>query len=351
MDIITLLGIMWRRWAVVVPVLVLTAVAGVVLLSGAEVRYSADGTVLLMVNRQTTQDVGANDAISASLGGVLLASALGRPAVEAELRDAGLESGYEAVADPDTGVVTLVVSGPEADDVLATVRALLDRAPTTLETAVGSQAAASLRVTTLVDPVIEDVTFESATYRLEVPLAVLATGEIGNPFPPGSSTMVTLTELSRRVEVAQAVLSDAPSAEYGVSGSTRAAAPIMTIVVEADVPEEVVRAYEIVLVQLSGLLEELQTNAGVPKPDQTVLVPLVPPAAVEQTSASVVRPAAAIALFGLGTACAAAIIVDLVVRRRQMRSRDLNRDADPDRDSNSDSDPDPMKRSEAGEEE
>jgi hypothetical protein len=320
LDIFTLLGIMWRRWFVVVPVLLATAAVGFFLLAQPEVRYTADGTVLLMVNSQTEQGSQTSETISTSLASALMATALNRPAIESELRAVGLTSNFEAMVDPESTVVTLVVNGTDPADVLESAMMLVDLAPSALDRSVGSALASSVRLAVLAEPVEDDVVLMESGFSIEVPLAVLSTDAVSNPFPPGSSTMVTITELSRRMEIAQAVLGEVPSATYGVGGSTRSAAPIMTITVEAATAAEVPLVYNTVFEQLSGVLAKIQSDAGVPTAEQTVLTPLVPPAGVFQTSSSIVRPAAALAVLGIAAACGAAILTDLIIRRRRQRS-------------------------------
>lgn len=319
MDIVTLLKVMWRRWIVVVPFLVLTAVAGTLLVVTAEQQYSSTGTVLLMVNHQTSRVAGRDDEVAPSLASIALAAALQRPLVQEELTARQLSSRYEAVADAGAAVVTITVDGDEAQDVLDTAHAVTEMAPGVLEEAVGDESSSGVHVTLLGAPVLADVTLDDATYSIDVHLAILTTGDVGNPFPPGGGTMATLVELSTRFDVSEAVEDAVPSGEYEVSDSSRSAAPILMITVQADQRADVPRAWSIIVDQLESRLAQLQTDAGVPVEEQTVLTTLVPPQRVLPTSASIVRPAAAVGLLGLGAACGAAILTDLVVQRRNRR--------------------------------
>ena len=51
-----------------------------------------------------------------------------------------------------------------------------------------------------------------------------------------------------------------------------------------------------------------------------MLLQLVPPETVEETRSSTVRAAASIMLLGLGFACLAAILIDLLAQRRTKRN-------------------------------
>jgi hypothetical protein len=319
MDIITLLKIMRRRWLVVVPVLVVAATAGALLVGRERTQYTATGTVLLMVNSQTARTAGGNDEVAPSLASVALASALQRPPVRDELTARNLTSDYDAVADPEAAVVTVSVTGDDAQDVLDTAHVLAEMAPAVLGQVTGSEAASSVRVDVLGAPVLADVTFDPTTgkYSVDVTLAVASTGTVGNPFPPSGSTMVTLAELARRLDVLEAVRDVVPSGEYNVSDSSRSTAPILAITTLADQAADVPRAWSIVVDQLESRLAQLQTDAGVPVDEQTVLTTLVPPQEVLRTSSSIVRPAAAVGLLGISAACGAAILTDLVLERRK----------------------------------
>jgi hypothetical protein len=148
--------------------------------------------------------------------------------------------------------------------------------------------------------------------------------DVNNPFPVGNSTLRTLGEIARRSALTDAVQAEVPSGAFGVFSEPRATAPIISIRASADDAADVVRVYEIVRADLAQQLLDLQTSARVSSEDQTVLLQLVPPEAVEQTRSSTVRAAASILLLGLGFACLAAILVDLMVQRRKTR-RDRGR--------------------------
>jgi hypothetical protein len=319
MDLVTLAITMFRRWYVVIPVLAIAALLGVLLLTQPAVRYETYSTDLLIVRSQVEQLDNEAPQISVLQLSSFLASALRQPEFLGSLDEEGVSAEVETAVNPDDSVVTVTANGDDPNDVLETLRAVIDLAPSALEASVGPTASRSVVVAPLSQPSDNDVVIENGRYSASVGIAVLSVADQNNPFPPGGGTVLVITEIAQGANVADAVSSAVPSAEFEVMGDSRPTAPLIRITTTADTPDEAVLAVDVVREQLNVQLDDLQASAGVIDENRTVIQTLVPAGDAEPTSASVVRPAVAIALLGLAAAAALAIAVDTMISRGAQR--------------------------------
>ncbi len=322
MDALTLLSILWRRWFIVLPIAVLTAAAGIAVAASPDVRYETYGSELLVTQSQTGGQTSTVPSLSADLVSSFVADSLLTPEFELELREAGFTSNFEVTANPDSSLITVTVTGGDPSDVFEMTETIIDRAPAATESFLGSDVAAAIDLSPLTPTTRDQIVESEDSFALSVPLAASTkAATVSNPFPVGASTMLTLREIASRKELANAVQEEVPSGSFGVSSEERGSAPIMSIQAGAEERTDVARVYEIVRTDLEKQLLEFQTSAGVQPEDQTVLLQLVPPETIEQTRSSTVRAAAGIALLGLGFACLAAILFDLVAQKRRSARR------------------------------
>ena len=315
MDLVTLATIMFRRWYVVIPVLAGAAVLGVLLLSQPAVRYETYSTDLLVVRSQVEPLDDDAPALSVAQFSNLLAGALRQPEFLSSLREEGSAGEVTTSVSPDGGVVIVTVTGDDPDNVVQTLLSVTELAPTALEAAVGATAANSVVVAPLSETSNNDVVATNDEYSATASIAVLSLEDQSNPFPPSGGTVLMVTEIAQSADVAEAVSLAVPSAEYEVIGDSGPTAPLIRINTTADTPNGAVLAAEVVRDQLNNQLYDLQSSAGVTDENQTVIQTLVPAADAQPTSASVVRPAAAIALLGLAAAGVLALAVDMLVNR------------------------------------
>ncbi len=323
MDLVTLAAIMFRRWYVVIAVLGGAALLGVLFISQPAVRYETYSTELLAVRSQVEQPDNSAPTLSISQLSSFLASALREPEFLSSLRGEGFDGEVATSVSSDGGVVIVTVTGGDPNDVVQTLRAVTERAPSVFDAAVGTTAANSIVVAPVSEPSDSDVLATDGIYSAEASIAVLSAEEQGNPFQPGGGTVLMATEIARGPAVAQAVSDAVPSAEFDVIGDSRPAAPLIRITSSADTPDGAMQVIDVVRDQLNMQLEDLQSLAGVADENQTVIQTLVPADNAERSSASVVRPAAGIALLGLAMACALAVAIDTLMMRRRARARAL----------------------------
>ncbi len=320
MDSRTLLSILWRRWFVVVPIAAAAVVTGVLVASSPNVRSETYGSELLVMRSQTGEQPAIPPSLSPDLLSRFVADSLSTPEFELALRDAGFASDFEVAASPESSIVAVTVTGVDEDDVFGMTETILDRAPAAMESLVGSEVASSIDLLPLAPASRDQIVEREGSFELSVLLTAWAsTANVSNPLPVADSTLRTLGEIASRSELLDAVKDEVPSGSFSVSSEPRASAPIISIRASADEPTDVVRVYEVVRADLVQQLLDFQTSARVQPEDQTVLLQIVPPETIDQTRSSTVRAAASMVLLGLGLACLAAILIDLMVQRRQLR--------------------------------
>ncbi|MEM9514931.1 MAG: hypothetical protein AAGA42_08735 [Actinomycetota bacterium] len=344
MDFYSLLTVMARRWFVVLPVLAVTLVVGLSFVGSPEELYVAEGSELLRT--RTSEDLGAADSqeIDPAVAATVLATAFEQPAEIQRLTAEALPGEITAAVDQSGSIITLTVASDDAAVSASTAAQLLELAPSLLDNVVGADASSSVRLTQLSSPVESDAVEVNGDQVVTTYVTVLAPANVANPFPPANSTTQLLVELSRRVELADAVSEAVPGGSFEVGEGGAITTPVIAIRATAGAPGDVGVVYSVVVDQLGAQLIELQEEAGVAAIDQTVLFPLVEPTLVERASSSVVRAAAGVALLGLAAAAVLAIVVDAYLRRRAERKVETAESDDSDELDDSEDEPEDSKR-------
>ncbi|WP_200886605.1 YveK family protein [Phaeacidiphilus oryzae] len=161
MDLAEIWRVMRRRWYVLVPGLLLTAVLAVGLQVLLPAKYQSQSTVELLNSQKATAAFDGNPFLSTqvSLTGMAdsLARALGSDGSAAELKSRGLTGGYQAkIADNAQGpLLWLTTSGSDRSRVLSADRLLTDYAAERLrefQTQQSVPPAAMIRMTVIVPP-------------------------------------------------------------------------------------------------------------------------------------------------------------------------------------------------------
>jgi hypothetical protein len=122
----TLLGIIRRRWIVVIPTLALVIALGFNAASGAAVRYEAKGSTLLLapnnVFEPTNPYADYNPALLTTANA--LQRVLGQPAIQRGLQDQGLSNDYNIIVDEKAPILGITATASTADLAMRTVDAL-----------------------------------------------------------------------------------------------------------------------------------------------------------------------------------------------------------------------------------
>lgn len=318
MDLLSLLRVLLRRWLIALPCLVIAGAFAAQTLSSRDVSYLANGSVLLSPPAVVTAEQPVLGVENAK--GVIV-ELLQRPSVRAALGAQGLSTDYSAMVDVQTSLISITVIAPDPESAIATSQALVETASARLAEAVGDQI--DLFQVDEIDPPTEaDVVAVEGAFQVRTALALLESGLAGtNPYPASLATVRALLEVSRGVEFISTVLEAAPSASVIVDSELRDAAPIIAIETAAENPDDALAAFGATEDALRERLVSLQTSAGVPPDLQTQLTELASPPGAFETSASQLRPIAAIVLLGFVAAIGLSLLVESLVQgRRERRS-------------------------------
>lgn len=174
MDLWELLKVMARRWYVVVPVLIVTAIVAITLPPTIDPEYRASGTMILVGPAGTAAEL--NPFLTAGLGTNAEASAIvvQSPNSKAVVAEQGLSTDYEVQADGPVLVITASAESPsQAVDTVTFVEELLNAQLVDLQTQAAVPAEAQLSVVPLIPEVVATPVYQS---RLRVTILTVVIG-------------------------------------------------------------------------------------------------------------------------------------------------------------------------------
>ena len=322
MDLIELLKLLFRRWPVVVPIIVLTVLAGAYLTTNPTETYMASGS-LTIAQVAEVESAGTGEVLDPLVVTQLLPDMYGSGGVRADLVAQGHSTDFQVTTTDESPVVHFAVTAPTADEAVNTTNYLLSVSPTLLEGSFGA-AAQSVEVRSVARPAVADAqpnddgTFSVAATAL---VTQRATSTGTNPFTPSDATLDLLVELSNGPEFFQAVGAVDPSATFVVVFDRAREAPLLTTTATASTAGAVAAVYETGIAQLQATLTDLQDEHEAPPELRSELREVLPPAGPFVTSSSVVRAFAGVVVLGSGLAVGAAILADTVLARRRDRKR------------------------------
>lgn len=319
MDVISLARILLRRWYVLLPVLVITAVAlSVVYLQSTPV-YSSTGSLLFA--DPSMQSLAEREGEGTSAGAVASPAIIAAVVQDAEIQervlDAGGSSEYNVTA-ADGGVMQVNARANSGGAAVQTVELLLQEVGNQIalrqdEAGIPEDERFSVEILSTPSTAIEvdaGDEEEEATFQAVGSLRVI--GDLGreNPYANSMFAYSVLREISASPAEQQAIL------EAGLEGSfelTMDEAPIARITASSPDPEQVEEVYATAVERLSGQLEDRQDRIGIPAGERTRIQELTPPGPVEVEADGLLRPLVTVAGLGLVSALALALLVDNVM--------------------------------------
>lgn len=292
MDLLTLLGTLVRRWYVVVPTLLMSALAAYLVDTRVPSEFEATGWVLLEAPALNQAGMSSGADILA-LGDDLAADPPG-----------GLPSDAEFVVQQGDTPASFVVSAAadSASGAEQTVNvitaALQDRlAETQTDAAVDEFARLELRQA-LPRAIPSEQNDGSFTASMPLDLRDPASG-VANPYGPNPGT-------GRLLQVA--IMGDAGRARfsaqfdggvaYSIDQAARDAAALLQITTTGADPQEVVAAFFTLQQILDADLDDRQARAGVPESRRVRVAPFDTPLRADDVSPPVERATAAVLLLG-----------------------------------------------------
>lgn len=323
MDLLSIIRITIRRWVVVVPVLLLTLAALVLVTTNRTTDYTMSGSYLLVpgdVRVPSADPVNPADAADA------LRSQLLQLSVQQQLVDEGLSGDYDATLSETGASLGVVVRAGDSETALATSARIVELAPDLLTDAFGSTAASTVgarSLTDLGDAANVVAEGEGEAQRFVVRMSILVAkipAQAGNPFPPNQATVRSIINVATSPSFGRRVAAESGLTDYAVTGGIREA-PIIDITVTATSPVAAQNGFGYVRDAVIDGLEELQNKNGVDFDRRTSFVAIVEPGDddVEVNPSSIIRPAAGIVVLGGGLAVALAALVETVAAFRRHR--------------------------------
>ena len=321
MDLVSLLRIMARWWAVVVPLVLLTVVAAVLVGRVADPVYEASGSVLVappaFASPGTSFDGFNVDELAAS---IQQDDVLDELRVADELVDFTID-------DATAGLMQVIATGASeaATEATAdTVAALLvaELIAVQEEQEVGEASRIQPRLLTEQAVARQGMSGDGAQGFVANVAIVLEESavEFQNPYSASPSTGRLLQVAVMSAEGQQRVSSLASeSIAFEIYQDSQDRAPILEVATYGPSPQGALRGFEAVTETLSEVLDERQERAGVP-PSQHVLIEVIAaPGGARDVSPPIERSVAVTIALGLLAAGAAALVSESLSNHRRQR--------------------------------
>lgn len=316
MDLLSIIGILLRRWFVVVPVLVLTVLAAWHVHSRVPPQYEASGWVLLETPNLDATDDAMPELDIVAMGDDLAADPDGLPT--------GTRFVVQAGETPGRYVVSVAADSADAAETTATrvVDHISDRVRQIQEeAAVEEESRLHVRlVTPSIVPTPEADGSFSAQAAMEVRNPAMA---IENPYGANAGTGRILEVAANGDSGMQNFLRRVDgNVGYAVSQASRDSAALLQVATFGSDRESVLGAFEVVRDILDEDLGARQERAGVPESQRITVETFDPPLRVEDVGPPVDRATAAVLLLGGLAALGLGIAADSLLGRR--RSADVS---------------------------
>lgn len=320
MDILTLLGTIIRRWAIVVPIVAATFFAAFFVGTGTEPEYSMEGTALLVAEPGAPSAVGDPPSVAA-VPTPVFAETLRSTAARERLAAVGAAVPYVVEVDAATSILRVTASSPDPAANVQTVAVVLDNLHAELallEEAADIPAASRATVKQLSRP--GDQLNAGVPSAIGSAFLVAGSPEASNPYPPSAYTTRVIAERMLGAQAQQRVVQQAGAgATFSVTQNQRDEAPLLYLSVLGTDASAVERVYAATKATVDDLLEERQAEVGVEEGSRTRLMLLNTPAGPSRTSGTLVKTVVTVVGLGLIAAAAAAIVAESLAVSRSTR--------------------------------
>jgi hypothetical protein len=329
MSLTEIAQVLYRRWWVVVSVLVLTLVA-VWLTISTDSEYQATATLLL-----------ASPELGGSGQQVPEAEPTFNPSVVVEIVDgddtrvklgsefdisdysvtATGENIIEVEARSDTPNAVVRTADAVVDEILLVVEALNADAPGTEAVAEVLSRPQLARERTVEDPTGAPVVEYYATGSVLVNGAGSIEAAVPNPYTASEGTLRVLVEVASPGQVRQSILDEVNHGDPGFElvFDSRDIAPVLHVVATASEPAAAMQTLNAVVAFLDGDLAERQVLAGADESTFVWFQRLAYPDRAEPATGGVLRPIATIVVLGVVAAVSLAVLVDTAIAYRTKR--------------------------------
>ena len=321
MDLVSLLRIMARWWAVVVPLVLLTVVAAMLVGRVADPVYEASGSVLVappaFASPGTSFDGFNVDELAAS---IQQDDVLDELRVADELVDFTIDDATDGLMQVIATGASEAATEATADAVAALLVAELIAVQEQRE--VGEASRVQPRLLTAEAVAQEGTSGDGAQgFVANVVIALEASAvELENPYSASPSTGRLLQVAVMSAEGQQRVSNlTSEDITFDIYQDWQDRAPILDIATYGPSPEGALRGFEAVTETFSEVLDERQERAGV-APSQRVLIEVIAaPGGARDVSPPIERSVAVTIALGLLAAGAAALVSESLSNHRRQR--------------------------------
>lgn len=291
MDLWTLVRIIWRRWLVVLPVLVLTAAAAGLFLFTVQPNYSGyTALVLVSDDPQAAQQGFAADSAGLDAGQLIVAANVVAEVVKGgesqqRVAEAAPRSRYEVNVDPESPILRITATAPAEDVAVAAADAAVDEVVDELERQKGAEGSIvddRMVADVLARPALGRAVADQAGSEVFVAEAsVMMTGDgagevRANPFTQlGRSTMTVIAEQSNNEDFVEHLEQRGATAGFTITPDQEA--PVLRVVVEGSDESTVSATTEAIFEGLDDRLSARQDELDVPDATRVHLEVLAPP--------------------------------------------------------------------------
>lgn len=333
MDIIEIALTVFRRWYVVVPVLMLTGVLAYAVASNAEPEYQTAGSFLLA----DAALVGDRDQPPVSVTPQVIGEIVQGGAVRQQVRQQGGTADYEISVEGPDGLMRVTAAGDSEAAAVTTVQVVMEEIQRALserqaEAGVPEQGRGSVEVLSSAASAEQQVVDEGEETEA---VRFVSTGSLrmnlpsdgGNRYAASlDGTARVLGEVMLSPHVRQEITGGDDSETYEVTMQPRDSAPIINVAVTSTSAQGAMETYDAVADRMATELRQRQEIAGAPPSSMLTLQPLAVPVGVAPAGGELRRPLLVIVGLGLIAAVSLAVLVEGLATRS---SRDRRRRGTP----------------------
>jgi capsular polysaccharide biosynthesis protein len=163
MDLQTMIGILIRRWIIVIPTIILAVLVTVMVAKSVDPSYESKGSMLVIANVERdpdTNQIASNpyrdQPASLRTTSAALADVLSSDQFRRQISQSGLSTDYDVTLDDESPIILITARSPSRDIAIDTARELLTQAGTQLnlrEAAAGVPAELQLKTDVLDTPI------------------------------------------------------------------------------------------------------------------------------------------------------------------------------------------------------
>lgn len=338
---LTLAGVLLRRWYILVPGAILAAVAGYFVYEAVEPIYEAEAVYVLAGDEpgggenEEVGVLGGEDATGpVAISGRAIAAVTEGDEIRAQLAEQGFTADYTVTFEADGQLFRVEATASLEDGVVETASAALDAVEEEIErrqNTLGVDPQQRPVFEVLARPTATVATEEVApdgavvtTYRSQGVAAIVdAQARPANPVPPNQATAELLaTRVGSDVRQAQLQEEFGLTSKYRVRTNRQDALPFVRIDATGTDPGDVLATLSAVRGEFDVELEQRQDAVGVNPAERTQLREVAVATEAEAEAGQAIRPTLTVVGLVIALAVGSALLLEAVTNAIARRRRD-----------------------------